>query len=309
VRALLVLLAACTTGASPSLGLDMPIQLAAGGQFRPGPFPADAGGQPAIQVQSQHANVAIAQLTERMIGQLGTDARVAIIGLGLDPAGCSPTSSAEDGAWIVPAGAPDITSSGVAPTVNVKYGLAPDVPVGAAQLLLAGADAQGTIGARACYDITAVMATSDDGQVPELAITASWPGAADLDLHVIDPEGHEAFSEVPNTYQPTPGTVDPPGAYLQGGILDHDSNANCTRERFPHEDIVWHQGHAPPPGTYTVRVEARAMCGDPDVPWHVTAYRQQTLLGEARGLATADDVAFGIHGRGAGITALTFTVP
>jgi len=308
MRALLVLVVGCS-GASPSLALDLPIQLAAGGQFRPGPFPADGGGPPAIDVQSQNSNVALDQLTERLSGHLAAGARTAIIGLGLDPAGCSATSLAEEGAWIVPAGPLDVTMSGDEPTVSVKFGLTSDVPVGPVQLLLAAGDATGRIGARACHDITAVMATTDGGLVPELTISLAWPGAADLDLHVIDPVGHEAFSEVPNTYQPTPGTIDPPNAYLQGGILDHDSNAGCARERYPHEDIVWHHGHAPPAGTYTVRVEARAMCGDPDAAWHVSAYRQQTLLGEARGLAVADDVTYGIHGRGAGITALTFTLP
>lgn len=307
--ALLLVVASCTDGASASLGTDLPLQLTVAGQFRPGPFPLDQGGPAALDLQAAHENVAIGQLTERLGGHLASGARSAILGIGLDPTGCSATSEAVAGAWIIPAGPIDVTSSGEALTVSVKFGLTPDVSPGPVQIWLAAGDAQGRVGARTCTDLTAVPATTDMGMIPELTISLAWPGAADLDLHVIDPQGHEAFAGAPNTYQPTPGTVDPPFAYLAGGILDHDSNASCERERFPHEDIVWHAGHLPPSGTYIVRVEARTLCGDPNAAWHASAYRQRALLGAARGIATDEDVAYASHGRGAGVTALTFTIP
>ena len=311
MRPWLILLAACD-GASSDLGRDLPLQLAGGGQYRPGPFPADEGGPAAIDVVTAHATVGVASLTERMSGHLAADARSAIIGLGLDPAGCSPTSTSVDGAWIIPAGPLDVVNSGDLPTVNQRYGLQADTPFGPAQLLLAAGGADGKIGARACFDfvVTPAYEFQDAGIPNELVITLSWESRADLDLHVIDPSGNEAFYGQPNTYQPAPGTIDPPGAYLQGGILDRDANANCASERFPRESVVWYAGHAPPSGAYTVRVEAQDLCGDPgDAVWDVIATRQTAELGHTRGLATQLDVEHGPHGRGAGITALTFTLP
>lgn len=305
MKALLLLLVACD-GASNDTGREFALQLREGGQYRPGSFPDDAGGPMAVQVITDHAQVAVGQLTERMFGLLAPTARSAIIGLGVDPAGCSATSMALDGAWIVPAGPPDTTQNAMDPTANLRFGLQPDAPLGPTQLLLAAGDEDGVVGARACVDFTAVAPVQDEH--PELVISLTWPGAADLGLHVIDGEGHEAWSQVPNTYQPTPGQVDPPGTYLKGGILDRDANAHCERDARPQEDIVWSMGHAPPSGTYTVRVEAVSLCGDPSEAWDVSAYRLTDQLGHAQGVSTIDDVQ-GPHGRGAGTTALTFEIP
>lgn len=310
MKFLFILAALGCDGASNDTGRSFPLQLREGGQFRPGAFPDDAGGPMAVQVLTDHAQVAVGQLTERMFGLLGPTARSAIIGLGVDPDGCSATSSALDGAWIIPAGPPDTTQNAMEPTANLRYGLQPDAPLGPMQLLLAAGDETGAVGARACADFTAVPAAqyADAGVPNELVITLTWQGAADLDLHVVDGEGHEAWSEVPNTYQPTPGQVDPPGTYLKGGILDRDANARCERDARPQEDIIWSAGHAPPSGPYTVRVEAVSLCGDPSEAWDVVAYRQTMPLGHAQGVSTIDDVQ-GPHGRGAGTTALTFTIP
>ena len=87
MRAVLVIAigAAGCTGASPSLALDLPIQLVGGGQFRPGPFPAAGAGPAALDLVSLNQKVAKNQLTERLSGHLAPTARTAIIGLGLDP--------------------------------------------------------------------------------------------------------------------------------------------------------------------------------------------------------------------------------
>jgi len=56
-----------------------------------------------------------------------------------------------------------------------------------------------------------------------------------------------------------------------------------------------------------VRVEAQAMCGQPVAPWAVTVFDSGgAIIGNARGIATADDVSYAAHGAGAGVTALTF---
>ncbi len=310
MRAMCLLAIAGCSGASPSIGLDLLLQLKGGGQVRPGPFPEDEGGPKALDVRSSDTSVKIGQFTDRLSGLFEQDARTAFVGLGLDPDGCSPTSSAEDGAWLVPAGAPNFSTTGDQPTISELFAFEMETPLGPAQLLLAGADDTGKIGARACFDITTTLPGAPADTDPEMEVTLSWPGAADLDLHLTDPMGNEAWSDEPDTYRQPPGTLDPTGvAYLQGGILDRDGNANCVRDVFPHEDIVYRKGHPPPSGTYIVRVDARSMCGDPDAAWHVVAYQHDQLLGEARGIAMPENVTYSTHGYGAGTTAFTFTVP
>jgi hypothetical protein len=49
------------------------------------------------------------------------------------------------------------------------------------------------------------------------------------------------------------------------------------------------------------------MCGDAAAPWFVEALDATgAVIGAARGISTPDDVTYGRHGAGAGITALTF---
>jgi hypothetical protein len=182
-------------------------------------------------------------------------------------------------------------------------------------LEVASVDAEGRIGEPATSDIVALEAAPPDGQ---LVVSLQWTGAADLDLHVVDPVGGEAWSDNPNTWQkPGPGTPIDPNAYLTGGILDHDGNAGCARDGVPTEDVIWAQHTVPggmvidpiiPPGEYVVRVDARSMCGDASASWVVTVTSQGELLGTAKGIATASDVSYEPHGAGAGITALRFSL-
>lgn len=310
MRALLLVAVAGCSAASSDVGLDLLLQLKGGGQVRPGPFPVDAGGPRALDVRASDTTVQIGAFTDRLHGLFEAGTRTAFVGIGLDPDGCSPTSSAEDNTWIVPAGPPDVASTGpVQPTLSTLFAFEMTTPLGPAQFLLAGADDTGAIGARACFDITTVLPGAFADRDPEMEITLSWPGAADLDLHVIDPLGNEAWSEIPNTWRPTPGVLPGFNDYLQGGILDRDGNASCGRDVFPHEDLVWRKTHLPLAGTYVVRVDARSMCGDGSAAWHVLAYQRDRLLGEARGIAVGDNVTYAQHGYGAGTTAFTFTLP
>ena len=75
----------------------------------------------------------------------------------------------------------------------------------------------------------------------------------------------------------------------------------------PREVVIWQM--SPPSGTYTVRVDARAMCGAAVAYWYVTAYGADgTPIASARGASTPIDVQEP-HGTGAGVTAMTFTLP
>lgn len=286
----LLVLAGCADHASAELGLDALLQVD-GAQFRPGAFPADEGGPAATSVVTQHSTILVGRVGESVRGVLGPTAHAAVIGIDGVP-----------GAWIVPAGVPDIDTPGQ-PTASATFALADDFPPGPFTLVLAASDADGRFGAPGTAQLVAEEAPPPDG---ELVIGLVWDGAADLDLHVVDPLGGEAWSDKPNTMPPpVPGEPVDPLEYLNHGILDHDGNKDCHRDGRPQEHVIWTV--PPPAGEYVVRVDARSMCGDASAAWYVAAYRAGELVGAARGLATPDDVLFP-HGAGAGVLALRFSL-
>lgn len=300
-RALVVLvgaLGACSDGASPALGLDALLQIP-GAQYLPGPFPADTGGPATRALQLTHAVVPLGEEREKIVGVLDPDARTGVVGL-----------VGVDGAWLVNAGYPDLDAPGTA-SLHATIGLTDGVEPGPFELQLAAGGADGRIGPAR----TAMAIAADAAPISGLLVLGlTWSGRADLDLHVVTPDGVDVYVNNPNSHPlPPPGTTEPPDAWKDGGILDHDGNASCTRDAAPAEHVIWTR--TPPSGTYTLRVEARALCGDAIAAWYVDAFANATaddpgtLLGAARGLSVPDDVSYGTHGKGGGVTALTFTLP
>ncbi len=283
-------MAACDA-VSPDPGLGALLQVE-GAQFRPGPFPADDGGPAAVAVTSGHSEITIGKLGEPLRGVLEPAARGAVIGI-----------DGADGTWLLPAGVPDLDTPGLA-TVRAGYGVADDFPPGPFVLRVAASDEHGRFGASAT---TMIVANEQPPPEGELVIGLYWDSAADLDLHVVDPLGGEAWSDDPNTWQPPPpGEPVDPEAYKAGGILDHDGNKGCRREGRPNEHVIWTM--PPPSGDYVVRVDARSLCGDASAAWYVAAYRSGEVLAAARGITTPADV-LEPHGAGAGTLAVRFELP
>lgn len=290
MRWLLLLLCACDA-ASSDPGLDAMLQVE-GAQFRPGPFPAENAGPEALAVQALHSELVVGRSGEHVRGVLAANATGAVIGV-----------EGFAGTWILPASASDLDTPGLA-TAKATIALSPDFPTGPFTLKIAASDVDGRFGAAASQML---VANPEDEPTGELVIGLVWDSDADLDLHVVDPNDGEAWSDDPNTVvQPPPGTPVDPDAWKAGGILDHDGNKECVREGNPREHIIWQM--PPPPGDYTVRVDARQMCGDASTAWYVYAKRGDQVLGAARGVATPDDT-LAQHGAGAGVLALTFTLP
>lgn len=299
---------ACTDGAASDPGLDSMLQVRHA-QFRPGPFPAATGGPEAVQVNPARAIAVVGQFVDNTLkGVLGADAQGAVFGI-----------EGYDGAWIVAASTPDFESPEL-PTAKASFALALDFPPGPFTVRMAALGASG-IGEPVT---TALVAAAEPELVTPLVVQLEWSGRADLDLHVVDPDGNEAWSDEPNTHKP-PGPGQPPDGpydYRNGGRLDHDANSSCSREVRPRERIAWtYQDPAlagsytytpPPRGTYTVRVDARYLCGDAAAAWTATAYTrtgdepsQLHLLGGATGVLVEDDTEQP-HGRGAGVLAFRF---
>ncbi len=288
---LLILLLTACEGASTELGLDAILRVR-DAQFRPGAFPAAEGGPPALAAQTAHATVVAGRFDEQLLATLDQGATSAIIGV-----------AGLDGAWIVPAGVASPSLPG-RPTIRAVVGFSAQAPLGPIELQVAASDADGAVGASVLVPVIVAAEAPPDGL---LVIGLEWGGTADLDLHVVDPLGGEAYSDDPNTWvPPPPGQPVPPNAHEVGGILDHDGNEDCRRDGRPSEHVVWRL--PPPPGGYTVRVDARSMCRDASSPWYVAVTHEGETLGAARGIATPEDVQQP-HGPGSGITALEFTIP
>jgi hypothetical protein len=300
---ILVLLGACGGGASNDLGYEAPLQVP-GAQFRPGPFPAPTGG-PNVDGEPipTTTQIVIGNFEQTVNASVGANAHGAIIGV-----------VGADGNWIVTAGPPvfNMPDDG---TISTRFGLGDAAQPGPFVLQLAAVDGAGKIGSAASVELVAdpvPLPAADAGAT--LLVGLVWDNAADLDLHVVDPEGHEAWTGQPSTFPyPDPMTcncvpvVQAADDMWDAGVLDRDDNKDCKfADATPSEHVVWHA--LPPTGKYTVRVDARSMCGAPDVAWYVEVLdTNQQLLAAARGVSTPDDVTYAAHGAGAGQTALTFS--
>ena len=287
----LIALVGCDAGASVDPGYAARLQIP-NAQYRPGPLPEPSGGPDALFLRLSSTDMVIGDTRVTLDGALGAGSRAAIVGI----------AGGTDG-WIVPAGVPAFELPDN-PTLTGPIGLADGFAPGPFTLTMIGVDERGRFGQPASVDVIAHDAAPPTGQ---LVIGLEWTGLADLDLHVVDPHGGEAYAGKPNTYTPPPpGDPADPNGLLAGGILDLDANQDCHRDARPAEHVVWQM--TPPAGAYVVRVEARQMCGDASASWAVSAYHDGALIGAARGVSTEDEVQLLPHGAGAGALALQFTL-
>jgi hypothetical protein len=80
----------------------------------------------------------------------------------------------------------------------------------------------------------------------DVQISVTWNSDADVDLHVVEPNGTEIYYASPRS--------------STGGELDLDSNAGCSGDNTRAENIRWPSGRAPT-GQYIVRVDYWSACG------------------------------------------------
>ena len=301
------MVAACGGGATSDLGYGNEL-VVPGAQFRVGGFPDPTGGPPVVNFTSTHTGILIGQVRETVSAVLDGAATGAILGI-----------EGTSGSWIATTQPPDITTPGEA-TLSLAIGLSPDAQPGPFTLLLAGVDSDGRIGEPASLQYMAVATPPPSG---DLVVTLLWNSTADLDLHVVDPLGGEAYSAKTSTFIPPPPgmPIDPTleqNEVLASGWYDHDANAECSSSGAPSEHVIWTPRVNPntmltvesviPSGTYTVRVDTRSLCKDAQAYWYVEADSEGADVGHASGLSTSED-ELAPHGNGAGVTALTFEIP
>lgn len=285
----LLVLAACSDGVDVDTGYDASMTVDEAQFFREA-MPADVSG-PAVKTASCAQSIPVGQQGRTCSGDLDPAATAVAIGLNGDV-----------GYWVLPAKIPDFSAPDT-PTFDAIISLSKTVVPGAREIVIRAVDQNGHFGAPYIRNVNVVS------KVPagHLVVTLSWSNRADLDLHVVDPNGVDIFARNLSSYEPPPpGKPEPPGTTHDGGVLDFDSNAQCVPDGRMAEDVVWVD--PPPKGHYIVRVDTTDLCGEIDAPWKVEARLEGVVVASASGTGTVDDTRFP-HERGAGVLAFELDVP
>jgi hypothetical protein len=288
--ALAGLVASCNDAVTPDLALDAELRVT-GGQFFRGDMPAAEDG-PAVK------SVALSPIVKP--GSAGRTCSGVI-----DPTATAVALSLEGdrGYWIVPAGLPDVTAQGF-PTFAAQLAFSSTLKAGRLRFLARAVDEAGRCGPASVSPLDVTVTSRPTGR---LVIALSWDTQADLDLHVVDPNGVEIWKRNINSYEPPPSsTPEPPGTPHPGGILDFDSNAQCIASGRRAENVVY--ADAPPRGHYIARVDTFSLCSEVGAHWRLEAFLDGVSAGAAEGTSTAYDTRF-THDRGAGVLALELDVP
>ncbi len=283
---------ACGPSASDDPGKDAYMQIV-GGQFVRGPMPAGGASGPAVlSINLVNSNIYPNFPNDPIAATLAPTATAAAIGL-----------QGDVGYWLVVAGVPSFTTP-ADPSLAATASFSGGIIAGQYTLLLEAIDGQGDFGPPSSEILTATSAPpSGPAAMGQLVVTLAWDDDANLNLHVVDPQGQDLYwgdqsTQPPFAFQQVDG-----GSY---GTIDDDSNANCAIDGLDREDAVWKQ--TPPSGSYTVRVDAASLCGQADAYWTATAVLDGQVVGQAQGIALDADTR-GAHGSGSGVTAFTFSVP
>jgi hypothetical protein len=288
----LLMASGCGPVASSDPGRAAALQVA-GAQFVPGAPPAAGQGAPAVRsLQFSDASVIAGAANRPLLGAL--DATATAVALDLEGDG---------GYWIVPAGVPSADAPAL-PTFAAQVAFAPTLPTGTRTLAARAVDAAGHFGAPLTQPVAIDGVTVPSGA---MVIHLGWSGRADLDLHIVDPDGVEIWARHPSGYQaPPPPALPDPVAAAMAAQLDADSNGGCIFDGRDQENVVY--ASAPASGHYVVRVDAVSLCGAVFADWQVTVLVDGATRAGASGEAVDADTQ-GSHAGGAGRTAVTFDLP
>lgn len=201
--------------------------------------------------------------------------------------------------YVLPAGPADVTAKSI-PTFSAALSFSPQLPLGLAQLWVQSVDEKQN------YGIASVQSLwSEETALPQgaLVIALRWERAADLDLHVEQPDGQELWSRRKSgLMQPGPR----PSGSGASGYLDQDGNALCMIDGQQRERVVYPQ--RPAPGRYRIRVDTFSLCEQVTAYWQVAALIDGVVVAAASGQSVPSDTR-GSHGQGAGTLALELVLP
>jgi hypothetical protein len=288
---LLLLLAGCGGGVQRLSGLDALLQVQRA-EFVEGAFPSDQGGPAVLATSTATTTLRVGQTNRALSGSLTLGSTTVAVGL-----------EGDVGFWLLPAGGADsVLPSALA--FEASLGFSRFIPAGQHVVQVAASDARGHFGAT--FPVTFDFVDLDAPPAADLRVTLSWDVNADLDLHVVQPDGAEIWSRKSTTYTPpVVGPVDSVAA-AAAGKLDFDSNSMCVIDGRRVENVLFL--HDPPTGAYTVRVDTFSLCGQAAARWKVEVVSLGTTQVTVTGTALPASTRFP-HERGAGALATTFTLP
>ena len=283
-------LTACMDGQQADLGADLGLRVEGGALYR-GPLPGASGGPEVQAAYLTQTRFAAGYQGKSFTGVLAPNATSAAIELEDD-----------GGYWIVVAG-PPLPESPDSVSFDAPLSFSGDVAPGPHRLFVAAADAKGRFGKRAIEPFTLTATPLPEGT---LVISLFWDTEADLDLHVVLPDGIEVYRERPNSWTPPRGVEPDAGAYTTGARLDFDSNAQCRIDGRRNENVYYTT--PAPSGTYVVRVDTFSLCGASAARFDVEATFNGRSVASGNGESLPDDTRFS-HGEGAGVTVFELHVP
>jgi hypothetical protein len=284
-------LAAGCSGATTDPGLDALLRVP-GAQFHRGAAPAAMTGPKLGQFTNASSIIRPGELNAPVSGVATRDTTGIAIYLVGDP-----------GYWIIAPGAEDGGLAGQL-DFSAKLSFSPLLPDGTYSVIGRAVNAAGQFGPPTTLTLNT---PPDTPTASTLLVSLRWDTEADLDLHLVIPDGTEIWSDKINSFNPPPpGQMVDAGAYKSGGILDFDSNSNCVIDGRRLENIYWTE--TPPSGHYIARVDTWSLCGVPQANWHLDVTLNGNPLGSAAGSSLDSDAALP-HGKGDGLTALQFDVP
>lgn len=280
--------AGCDDGVASLSGLDAMV-IVANAQFVPGAMPAAMDGPGVDGIDSLNNVIWPGQRAKKFSGRLDKGGTAVAIGFDGDV-----------GYWTLAAGAEDILFPGQLTFDSVQAFSRRLQPATKYPLVFRAVDAGGRFGAPRLLNLQ----TQDDVPDGDLVVTLAWDTEADLDLHMVVPNGDIVWSRKSNAYQPMPGNPADPAAAVAGGHLDFDSNAGCVIDGRRRENIVFAKTPAAA-GHYIVRVDTFSLCGEGAARWTLEALHQGTSLQKVSGISGDSDTRTS-HEAASGLTALEF---
>jgi uncharacterized protein YfaP (DUF2135 family) len=280
----------CLDGQQADPGTDLGLRVGGGVMYR-GALPGKNGGPDVQAAYLTQTHFAAGYQNKSFTGVLAPNATSAAIQL-----------EGDSGYWIVVAG-PPLPESPDSVSFDAPLSFSGDVAPGPHRLFVAAVDAKGRFGKRAVEPFTLTAQPLPRGT---LVISLFWDTEADLDLHVVLPDGVEIYRERPNSWSPPRGVEPDANAYMTGGRLDFDSNAQCHVDGRRNENVYFTT--TPPSGRYLVRVDTFSLCGASSARFSVEATFGGRSVASAGGQSLPDDTRFS-HGEGAGVTVFELHVP
>lgn len=182
------------------------------------------------------------------------------------------------------------------PTFATLLSFSPWLPLGPQRLLLQAVRGNGEYGPPSVISLQSIDETPVDAA---LVIRLNWQRAADLDLHVEQPNGQFIFAR--RKVNPSSGA-----ALGRDGYLDVDSNSQCVIDGKQVEQVIYKQ--TPQPGRYRIRVDTFSLCEQATAFWQVQVLQAGQQLAEAQGQSLASDTRSD-HGAQSGTLALDVVIP